>query len=331
MIRKRLSASTALAEQLRPYWKAGAAILGLGVLGLIFIWAINQGYSDGNAGWTGFGPSTTPSGGFAQGKQLWDWLELLIIPLFLVLAAFILVHSGRESERRSTEARSKLERDLAVERQQEASLQSYLDRMAELLLKEKLKLPGSDEAREVARIRTLTVLRTLDGKRKGLVLRFLYDAGLIIRGPNIVELRGADLQEVDLMGAGLSGAVLVRSDLRKARLREANLNHVILRRADLRGADLSEADLSAADLREADLEAAELHGADLRGADLREAVLRGAYLFEADLRGASLRGADLSGADPSGAVLDATTRFDDTTKWPHGFPVRKTGVTFVEE
>ena len=68
--------------------------------------------------------------------------------------------------------------------------------MAELLLEKKLRTTENKEVRNVARTRTLAVLRTLDGTRKGIVLRFLKEAGLIDKEKTIVDLEGADLIEI---------------------------------------------------------------------------------------------------------------------------------------
>src|SRR5688572_26778794 len=132
-------------------------------------------------------------------KTLWDWMELLIIPLILAMGAFYLNRSEREVERERVERRAKferqraeenadLEREIATDRQQEAALQAYLDRMAELLLEKELRTTENEEVRNVARIRTLTVLRGLDATRKGLLLRFLYEAGLISKEKGVVSL-----------------------------------------------------------------------------------------------------------------------------------------------
>src|SRR5215211_3280317 len=91
-----------------------------------------------------------------QAKTLWDWMELLVVPLFLAGGALYLQRSERA-----------VEREIAIDRQQEAALQSYLDRMAELLLKEKLRTSKNKEVRDVAKIRTFSVLFGLDERRKG--------------------------------------------------------------------------------------------------------------------------------------------------------------------
>jgi hypothetical protein len=87
-----------------------------------------------------------------------------------------------------------------------------------LLEKELRVSQPDDEVQTVARTRTLTVLRGLDGVRKGAVVQFLFEAGLIsVAKPQgeskkpsepIVSLNGAVLSKVNLIKANLSGAYL---------------------------------------------------------------------------------------------------------------------------
>lgn len=179
-------------------------------------------------------------------KTLWDWMELFIIPLFLAGGAFYLDRSERESERQRAEERAKLEREFATDRQQEAALQAYLDRMADLLLKEKIRTTKNKEVRDVARTRTLSVLRGLDGKRKRTVLYFIREAGLVSKDKPILDLVGADFSNADLGDFGLGDV-----NLNGVNLRGANLNHAYLSNAYLYFADLSNADLSNAILSDA--------------------------------------------------------------------------------
>jgi len=127
---------------------------------------------------TGFGDFTKPTSDFIRGKTLWDWMELFLIPIFLASGAFLLNRSERQSENRRVEERAIVERkraeerailecEIATDRQQEAALQTYLDRITELLMGQKLLAPESEVARDVARIRTLTVLHGLDSRRIG--------------------------------------------------------------------------------------------------------------------------------------------------------------------
>jgi hypothetical protein len=163
------------------------------------------------------------------------------------------------------------EQEIAADRAREDALQDYLDRMSELLLDNNLQGSNAgDVVRDVARTRTLAILKDLveDQKgRKGQVVRFLYEAGLIRgldeTGQNkaIIDLRSADLQGINLILTDLTGANLAGANLTQAYLSFANLKNANLSNALLLGADLSSADLEGTDLTDADLGYANLSGA----------------------------------------------------------------------
>ena len=91
--------------------------------------------------------------------------------------------SQDKTKRRIAEERAQNEREIATDRLLESTLQTYLDRMTELLLYRNLRTSEPDaEVRDVARVWTFTILRRLDEKRKGIVLDFLHRAGLISIG-----------------------------------------------------------------------------------------------------------------------------------------------------
>jgi hypothetical protein len=250
------------------------------------------------AGFTNYTHTTQEGEVFQRGPTLWEWMKLLIVPAVLAFGGFWLNSQARQSESK-----------IASDRNQEAALQTYLDRMTELLLKEKLRdSKPEDEVRTVARTRTLTVLRGLEEKRKSAVMWFLLESKLVSADPQqkdgsgpIVSLSGADIGGADLTRANLSGADLHGADLSGANLDTANLSKALLSGADLSKAFLNHTDLREADLIAANLSAAILVEADLLGADLSGANLSGANLFAARLTEADLFGADLSGADLSDA------------------------------
>ena len=230
----------------------GIAILVILIGGYLFEWK-----------WTGL-----------SGHNLWDWIELLIVPLGLALVA-LLFNSWRSAR----------EQQQAAENQREQALRDYLDAMTALMLEHHLAAAGSDDAvRTVARTRTLALLPRLDRERKGLVLRFLYDANLVGRDSGVVSLSRADLGGADLGAADLSGADLRLADLDGARLYAANLSEADLSSAYLSDAYLGAADLRGAELRSADLRRANLAHADLRDANLGNAYVSGAYLSDAPRR-----------------------------------------------
>jgi len=265
-------------------------------------------------------------------KTLWDWLNLLIVPAFLGAAA---LWFNRQEKRRTTEVvqnRTHIEQEIAKDRQLEEAMQNYLDKLANLLQLENLLERNEyeyDPVVNVARVRTVTALRTLDRNRRNIVLQFLRDAKLaefilsnaplsnIDLSGNIVwtdNLSGANLRNANLNGANLIGTYLHKADLTEADLRNANLCEAFLigtnlgganlEGANLRGADLSGANLRKANLSDTNLSNANLCGADLSGANLSKAFLVGAELVEANLSNANLRGAYLWASKLNEATLD---------------------------
>ena len=225
-------------------------------------------------------------------KTLWDWLELLVVPIVLALVAVWFSAQERKDDRLAAEQRAQIDREIATDRLQDAALQAYYDKMTELLLNEELRnAPAGAEVISIALSRTRATLRSLDNVRKGLLVEFLHEARLIEKQNTIIQLNGADLMGADLMGANLSGA-----NLAGANLNGANLAATELARSKLSNADLSGADLSQADLSNAVLSSALLIGANLTGAHLPKANLINADLRDADLRGARLEDATLKGA-----------------------------------
>lgn len=243
---------------------------------------------------------------FHQRKTLWDWLQLLIIPIVLAVGGFVFdqAQSDREAVRAEQRAqadrdlaeqhaqtdrdlaaqRAQTDRDIATDNQREAALQAYIDKMAALLLDGQLRASEPDaEIRSVGRTRTLSTLRQLDGPRKGELIQFLHESQLISRTNTIIVLVDADLTGADLTRANLQGVNLERANLQGANLREANLAET-----NLAGTNLQGAFLQGAFLQEANLPIANLIGANLR---------------EANLQGAKLAGANLTGATmPDGSI-----------------------------
>jgi uncharacterized protein YjbI with pentapeptide repeats len=272
-------------------------------------------------------------------KTLWDWLQLLgvlAIPVVVVWFTYTLQKRNRrleqiqrerdqkladqraQLEREAAEKRAQTEREIAQQRyeqdqkiatdnQQGTALQAYFDRMSELLLEYDLlkASPGSD-VRTIARVRTTTVVRGLDPRRKGFVLRFVQDSGLIKIDDPIIELKFANFSDVNLRYTSLIGASVIGANFWKADLHHAELDgdfrFTTFDEADLHGITLS-GDFSEASLVQANLEGARCDDVVFRQADLSQANLNGAKLVRADLRGVNLSGADLTGADLRGAKV----------------------------
>jgi uncharacterized protein YjbI with pentapeptide repeats len=275
------------------------ALIVVVVLGYCFNWPW-VGVSGGNSKIT----TTTTATEQPPAKTLWDWLNLLgvlAIPVVVGFgAAWFTAQQGKVSERENKD------------NQREKALQDYIDKMSELLLDKNNPLRESkpeDEVRKIARVRTLTVLRNLDPTRKGSLLSFLSESGLILKDMHggIISLEGADFSLADLNTANPSNEP--KNTMRWMRehglywgMQKAKLSRVNLKGAKLGQTSLKEADLSEAYLSHADLENAKLEGADLHGARMRHAILECAILTKADLQGADLFEADLTGANLKGVT-----------------------------
>jgi hypothetical protein len=200
------------------------------------------------------------------GITVYQWLKVLAVPITVGAVVPWLNWLQRRRERYVDDQRAKDE-----------ALQSYLDKMSQLLIDEELhnKWGDYDETRVTARAQTLAVLERLDPKRKRTVLLFLREARLINRDkyspkeePNrTYYAHYVGLKDADFSGAELEGARLISTlgdqpiSLKGANLKDAKLSKAILHKADL----------SDVDLRGSELHDAELHDADLSGADLRGA------------------------------------------------------------
>jgi uncharacterized protein YjbI with pentapeptide repeats len=236
------------------------------------------------------------------GKTVWDWLQLLIVPIMLSLITIAFTWQQDVRQQRIEDSRAERARKIEEQRAQQDTLRAYLDQMGTLLLDRDLH--GADEdsdVRRLARARTLVVLDALGSGRQNKVFRFLSETELIQAGtgdrPPIISLKYASLRGFELQGKQL----LENTDLTQARLSGADLTEAHLEATDLSGAHLEEANLGGASLAGASLSGAFLRDADLTGTDLS-----GADLTDADGRfesGARMNGTDLSGADLSGADL----------------------------
>lgn len=208
--------------------------------------------------------------GFAD-KTLWDWLQLMVVPLVLAALAFALNSFQDERDQRREEGRARLQRSITLDERREDTLRAYLQDMSELLIQR--RLGSSDQlspTRSVARTLTLTTLRRLDGIRKGVLIRFLSESQLIkdwrtgsrraepappgrppaalpetvIPVSPVIDLAGADLRNLVMNGAVMSeGAAFAGADLRHAQFRNAVIVQPNFMYADLRYADFSGATL----------------------------------------------------------------------------------------
>ncbi len=182
------------------------------------------------------------------GKTLWDWIEVVGIPVVVVIIAGVFVLMAKKAEQRN-----EAQREIDIDRAREATLRSYLEVMSNLIIEKKLKDSKKDSPeRAVAQAQTFMALRNLDGSRKSVLLQFLKESGLIDRGRNVISLYKANLDKANLSNVDLSGTCLSGVSLTEADLFNANLSNADLSDAILIGAILEDVDLRNADLRNVD-------------------------------------------------------------------------------
>ena len=144
-------------------------------------------------------------------------------------------------------------------------------------------IDGREEASGAVLLRShvLATLRLLKGGHKGILLEFLYEAGLIggfgsAHGARLslssADLRHAELHQLGLGRAQLIATILNEADCRGCYLAGANLGGADLIKTNLAGADLTEANLALADLRGANLAGAVLIGAKVTPRQLEQAA-----------------------------------------------------------
>lgn len=328
-------------EQYQPWltengWWLNFLALALAVFALIVA------FQKGNwAPWMGF-----------SGKTVWDWLDLLGVPLTLAILGYILQQQERkraetleEQERVRAEALSreqrardekvaKEQREIAANEAKEEILQVYFDRLSTLLVDKnilaiaaKVCPPSEKQGNEQLEI-TITpeekelfdsAVDIIRARTLSILRRFEGDTDRktsIIRF--LLEAEIISKVKLDLSKADLSDADLRGADLRRAKLFNANLTRVKFQRGWLCEADLYRANLTEANLYKANLIKANFGEANLSSADLSNADLNEAYFWDAKLIKANFRQAhNLTDKQLTQAKLCFTTLPDGSTLDPN--------------
>jgi uncharacterized protein YjbI with pentapeptide repeats len=266
------------------------------------------------------------SGEIPPRKTWWDWLDLLAklaIPLVVVLATIgwgwwqvHLTDSQHQQDQQSANLQHERDQQSALDQQQATILQTYIDNIQDLLVNHQLFSKNDFEIREIAEARTVAALSKLDPKRKGIVVQFLFNSGLIgYLGTDNKRYRAIIfLYRADLTNADLTGTYLEYADLATANLTNVNLTNADLKEADLSGVTLG---------------CYRVNGKDYC-ADLKEADLKSALLGCSDVGGGVISQGKIVCANLSGAKnltqrqLDQVSSCDGATL-PQGLTCNRTG------
>jgi uncharacterized protein YjbI with pentapeptide repeats len=274
-----------------------------------------------------------------QHKTLWNFLELLMLPIILIVGLLYLEHRATRRQEQLTTVQTSEQQQVAqtaIAQSQQLTLQNYLDQIAIDLDQGLLTSAVGSNQRNVARARTLVTLEDLDPDRRQRVIQFLYETRLISGQTPVISLSRANFNNVTspqdfFPTVNLREALLNDTDFNNTNFEQANFEGANLQNANLSDAFLFEANLSQAILTSANLSQSILIRSNLSSANLDGADLSGAFLVRANLQGANLRGADLTQANLNeanltGAFLDdaaLTQTFLCKTVMPDGEVVNR--------
>ena len=85
--------------------------------------------------WTGFiGDELAAEPKDRRPKTLWNWLDLLLVPVVLAAAGAVLNDAQSKREEAQAEERAKTDRAISLDAQRERTIQDYLTSMTALIL-----------------------------------------------------------------------------------------------------------------------------------------------------------------------------------------------------
>lgn len=233
--------------------------------------------------WSGFGQTTRPDDLTELPKTIWDWLDLLVVPLIILIATVAFNGSMQNAQERRENLRQAHEKQLEALRANRELFDSLLDRISKLLLDQGLNEKGenNDEmARWIATAHVTSALNLLDTQWKTETVLFLVRAKLLNGENPTIKLEWVNLDDMELAGQTLN---------------DVNFERTLLRHSNF--------------------ELTKLQGAFFTGAQLSGSKFHFAEMNKANLSGANLTDASLQNAKLEDAIFDEKTFLPDGTRW----------------
>lgn len=268
--------------------------------------------------WTGFNYAPeTP--GYRPTKLLWDWLELLIVPIVLTLLGLLFNYTQKRTEIEIASKKEIHEREIEDDKNQEATLRQYLEQMNDLVFNKGLTSPTpTANVLGIARIITLTTLRRINSERAGVILRYLYEAKLLDADDLKVDISGIRLRKIKLWKQidkiNFQGVEFHESDFTGCELSNCNLNNSKFYRCNFRNANLINSSVEKTEFTMSDLTRANLSGVNGRHTDFsysilietkfNNAILQESEFFQTELFRTRFCDADLTSAIFANTILD---------------------------
>ena len=232
-----------------------------------------------------------------EGKTVWDWLQLIIVPIALGIVALLFNQSNANAERNLADLRHQRDVDRDLDKHRENLLQRYNDYMCMLSLEKGLFTSEPDSlVRLIARDRSTAVLTQLDGQRAAWLFRVFREAQGVNKVDPLVDLNNTDFHNVEWIETDMSKLFLHHVDLRGANLQRTNFTEIELDTADLSRANLRDANFLRANLTNIDFANADLRHVNFKGAESTNVCMSGAHLQGACFLGAKFCNVNLKGA-----------------------------------
>lgn len=209
-------------------------------------------------------------------KKLWDWLDLLIVPVSLILLGWLY----KTYEKTKEEIKE-------IENKQNEILDSYFRIISEFISNSNLLDTNKNkESRVIARTRTIVALENLEGERKGQVLQFLYESNLIdnekinILGANFkcLQVSGIVLRKLTIKGVYFCNSNFENTFLDKSRFISCDFTNTNFNKSSMEDTSFEYSNLSKCKLSNIDLTKVNFEGSNLNDADLSNSIINRSQL-----------------------------------------------------
>jgi len=237
-------------------------------------------------------------------KYIWDWLDLLVVPVVLALGGILITFINEINNREIAAYQRHLDRDLDLSNKQKdfdlqesmhqiRLLSEYLSNMSKLMLDYKLRQKRKS-VRDIANAWTINAMMNLNKDNKGEALRFLYNSDLISGNNPVVNVSEMDFSETilkasNLSGANLSGIILNNSDLNKTNLSGTNLTNAKLSDADLSEAIINDINFTSAEGSSIILSDCNIHNLEVHRVKFPGAILENVNIYNSSFNRANFR------------------------------------------
>jgi uncharacterized protein YjbI with pentapeptide repeats len=198
-------------------------------------------------------------------RTLWDWLQLLLMPVILIAGFGWLSFQQSQLNLQLSRQEHDTTLQIADAQQQATILSNYEASISDMMLHDGLRTsqPNSTVAL-VAEVDTATALRQLEPAGKGNLLRFLYETALINNDTHVIELSELDAHNANLVNIDIRDTYLFGLDMHGSDMRGSNLSFATLNYTSLANSNLAGANLQGCDMRDTNLTGANLSGANLK-------------------------------------------------------------------